>query len=207
MNFKKEYGCNLSFLDMLFNFLLLFMALFMLAFTQIRIDNSKKNTESKAEFLITVTWDKTKTDDVDVYTEDPFNHLVFFSRKEDGLMGIDRDDLGSANDHLFLPDGSIIKYNENREVVTIRQALDGEYVVSVHLYKRDSVEGVPVTVTIDKINPFKVCLQKTVTLREAGEEIMITRFTIKDKQIVSFSDLEKKLAVGTIQPESENFNQ
>ena len=58
-------------------------------------------------------------DDVDTYVEDPSGNLVAFMRREEGLMHLDRDDLGKRNDSV-LPDYGVVEYTENRELVTLR---------------------------------------------------------------------------------------
>ena len=86
---KRTYDTNVAFLDLLFNTLLCFAALFTLSFVMINPSRQNANMESKAEFLIIVTWPHQQDNDVDVYIEDPEGHLVSFSRREDGLMHLD----------------------------------------------------------------------------------------------------------------------
>ena len=112
---KRTYDTNVAFLDLLFNTLLCFAALFTLSFVMINPSRQNANMESKAEFLIIVTWPHQQDNDVDVYIEDPEGHLVSFSRREDGLMHLDRDDLGHRNDIIQTPDGPIA-YNETERL-------------------------------------------------------------------------------------------
>ena len=53
---KRNYHTNLAFLDLLFNTLLAFAALFVLAIVLINPTKQENNTESKAEFMIIVEW-------------------------------------------------------------------------------------------------------------------------------------------------------
>jgi len=195
---RQYYGANTAFLDLLFNALLGFVALFFIAYILInpeaKLDNA---SEAKAEFVITTTWDNELNNDVDSYLQDPADHLVFFRRREDGLMHLDRDDLGHSNDTFKTPDGETIKYNENREIITIRGIIPGEYVMNVHMYaKRTPNKPTEVTVQIDKINPtLKTVAIKKVTLDEDGDEKTVCRFLLDKKgSVVSMNQLPKTIA-------------
>lgn len=198
----KTYHTNTAFLDLLFCTLLLFAGLFTISFILISPTKQDKKVDAKAEFIITVTWPKDFDDDVDTYCEDPSGHLVFFRRREDGLMHLDRDDLGKRNDTIRTPYGTVIEYNENREIVTLRGIEPGEYVLNVHLYRRCAVDKgepdhrlIPVTATIEKINPYiSLVVQRTVYLESNGDELTICRFILDDEGAVTgTNELEKSL--------------
>ena len=189
---NRSYDCNTSFLDLLFNTLLGFVALFVLSFAMMNVSKQTKNTEAKSEFIITVTWPKEYDDDVDTYVEDPDGHLVCFKRREDGLMHLDRDDLGKRNDILQTPFGPI-EYTENREIVTLRGTTMGEYVVNVHMYMKHEEPPVEVTIQVDKVNPYSTVCIKKVVLKATGDEATAVRFTVDKKGLItSVSDLPKK---------------
>ena len=191
---KRNYHANLSFLDLLFNTLLCFAALFALSFILINPSKQENNVEVKAEFIITVTWDSFLDNDVDMYVEDPQGRLVAFMRREEGLMHLDRDDVGKYNDILDTPFGSV-EYDENREVVTLRGTVPGEYVVNVHMYVRRSDEAEPhVRVQLDKINPFKIVSVKDVVLTDTGDEKTVFRFTVdREGDVTEMNQLPKIL--------------
>ena len=191
---KRNYHTNLAFLDVLFNTLLCFAALFALSFILINPSRTEKNVEMKAEFVIVVTWPQELDDDVDVYLEDPVGHLVAFMRREDGLMHLDRDDLGSRNDFINTPAGRV-EYPQNREIVTIRGIVPGEYVLNVHMYSKKSVgASTPVTVLVDKINPYGTVVVKTVELGNTGDEKTICRFVVDTEgKVTDVTYLFKKL--------------
>ncbi len=195
---KNKYGSNFAFLDLLFNTLLCFVALFAISFLLINPVAHQKKVDVKAEFLITVTWPEDMNDDVDVYVRDPIGNLVYFKNRENGLMHLDRDDLGHKNDIISGPAG-VIEYKENQEVVTIRGVYSGEYIINVHLYskKSDGEVLIPVTVEIEKLNPYKKFLIKTVELKGSGEEKTICRMIIdSEKNIESINYLSKQLVEG-----------
>jgi len=113
-------------------------------------DPKKKVTEAKAEYMIVVEWPHERDDDVDTYVEDPNGKLVFFRRREDGLMHLDRDDVGWRNDRIQLPDGTFAEVKLNREVVSLRGIIPGEYVVNVHMYSMRSTDPTPVTIRLEE---------------------------------------------------------
>jgi hypothetical protein len=184
----------MSFLDLLFNTLLCFAALFALSFILINPSKKDNNVKMKAEFMITVTWPKDLDDDVDMYVEDPQGNLVAFMRREEGLMHLDRDDLGHRNDTVQTEWGPI-EFKDNREIVTIRGTIKGEYVVNVHMYmKRSKAAEVPVTIQLDKVNPYSTITIKEVVLRLTGDEGTAFRFTVNaEGDVIDVNQLEKAL--------------
>lgn len=191
---KRQYHTNLAFLDVLFNTLLCFAALFAMSFILINPSKTDRNVVAKGEFMIIVTWPKDMDNDVDMYVEDPEGHLVAFMRREEGLMHLDRDDLGERNDIVQTEFGEI-EYNENREIVTLRGIVPGEYVINVHMYmRRDPSPTTLVTVQLDKINPFSTIMIKRVSLGDSGDEKTAFRFTLdKEGEVIEVNELPKTL--------------
>ena len=191
---KRNYHTNLAFLDLLFNTLLCFAALFSLAFILINPSKKNKNVDAKAEFIITVIWPSEMDDDVDTYVEDPEGNLIAFNRREQGLMHLDRDDTGLSFDTISTSFG-LVEYKENREMVTIRGYLPGEYVVNVHMYTKREDKETPVTIILEKINPYKVVTGRNVVLKLRGDEKTAFRFTVDDEgKVIQTNQLEKGLA-------------
>lgn len=192
MKIRKNYSCNTSFLDLLFNMLLAFTCLFVLAFAL--INQNKKTPDVKASYLITFVWPKELDNDVDAYVEDPEGNLVCFVRREDGLMHLDRDDLGHKNDTVQTKFGTIT-YQENKEIVTLRGTSAGEYCVNVHAYNFNHNVPTEVIIQLEKISPtYSVLIQRKVILKKNGDEKTAFRFKLNSKgELVSVLDLEKKL--------------
>ena len=191
---KRNYHTNLAFLDLLFNTLLCFAALFSLAFILINPSKKNKTVDAKAEFIITVIWPSDMDDDVDTYVEDPEGNLIAFNRREQGLMHLDRDDTGLSFDTISTSFG-IVEYKENREMVTIRGYVPGEYVVNVHMYTKREDKETPVTIILEKINPYKVITGRNVVLKLRGDEKTAFRFTVDDEgKVIQTNQLEKGLA-------------
>ena len=176
----KSYHSNTSFLDILFNTLVGFVLLFIIAFLLISPIKKKKEIEQKAEYVITVTWPDEMGDDIDSWLEDPMENIMYFRKKEVGLMHLDRDDLGRRNDQQFIPGVGMVNYPYNREITTIRGIMPGEYVFNIHLYHKISKDSsIPVTVILEKLNPqVKLLYSKTVILSEKWEEKTIIRFVL-----------------------------
>ena len=133
----KNYHADRSFVDLLFNIFLGFIALFFIALLMINPVRKKSDVKLKAEFLIKVVWPENSEQDIDTYFQDPIGNLVWFGDKDAGLMHIDRDDLGSLNDKVLTKAGQIL-LKENREIVTIRGIVPGEYCLNIHLYNDNS---------------------------------------------------------------------
>ena len=192
---KRQYHTNLAFLDVLFNTLLCFAALFAMSFILINPSKKDNNVVAKGEFVIVMTWPKEMDNDVDIYVEDPEGNLVAFMRREEGLMHLDRDDLGKRNDVVYTRFGEIGD-DENREIVTLRGIMPGEYVINVHMYmKREESPLTPVTVQLDKINPYSTIMIKRVTLGDSGDEKTAFRFILNnDGDVTEINELQKALA-------------
>ena len=122
--------------------------------------------------------------------------LVAFLRREVGLMHLDRDDLGHRNDTVVTEWGPI-EFKDNREIVTVRGTVPGEYVVNVHMYmKRSEAEEVSVTIHLEKINPYSTVMIKEVVLRLSGDEKTAFRFSVdKEGEVNDIRNLEKSLLI------------
>ena len=198
---RRDYGSQTAFFDLIFNILCCFVVLFSVSFLLMskKIEEDKK-IKAHAEFLISTTWAKGSDNDVDTYVEDPLGNLVFFKDREEGLMHLDRDDLGRRSDTVKTVDGQVYQDPENRELVTIRGIIPGEYVVNVHLYfAREREQRTPVEVTLEKLNPQVVLVTKNdVILEQTGDEKTAFRFTIDGKgDVTNTTDLYKALAKST----------
>ena len=190
---QRQYHSNLPFVDLLFNVLIGFVFLFIVSFLLINPIAKRADIEVKAEFLITVMWPDDLEDDVDTYVEDPVGNLVWFRSREPGLMHLDRDDLGKRNDEVTTAAGTIL-FPENREIVTLRGVIPGEYIINIHMYFKVGQEPVPVTVQIDKINPYSVVLRETIELKNKGDEVTVARFSVKSNgDVINVNKLPKKL--------------
>lgn len=190
----RRSGGQLAFTDLLFNALLGFVVMFVLAYLLINPIADAGKIDPKAEILITLTWPEGSGDDVDLYVEDPAGNLVWFRQKEAGLMHLDRDDRGRGSD-TFVVDGETIVNPRNQEVVAIRGIVPGEYVVNVHLYRGTGTYPVPATVRVERLNPtVRLVFEDTVQLGRTGEEQTVVRFRVDpDGDVGDLNRLPKDL--------------
>jgi hypothetical protein len=181
----KKYHSNLAFNDLLFNIMLGFVVLFIIAFLLINPPTKKDDVPMKAEWLIIVEWPEDLMDDVDVWVKAPNGDLVGFKNKETGLLHLDRDDLGMSSDMIRVA-GELIPNKINREIVTIRGIVPGEYYISIHMYSKKTEKTVPVSVSIMDVNPYKEVYNITKEMSFRGEQIAMPGFVIdKDGNLKS----------------------
>lgn len=182
------------FTDLLFNALLGFTFLFLVAIIYLNPPAKSGIIDPKAEFIITVTWEDGSPDDIDTWVEGPNGELIWFKQPEQGLIHLDRDDRGQAND-MLLVDGKEIINPLNQEVVTLRGVEPGEYVVNVHYYQSQTARPVAVTVRVARVNPqLEIVYYGTLTLPVRGAEKTAVRFTIvEDGRVENVNTLDKPL--------------
>src|SRR3954447_7533012 len=82
---------------MLFKALQVVAFLFFLALLAMNPEAKEGKIESKAEFLINMTWPDDHPVDLDLDAEDPLGNIVGYHAREAGFMVLDRDDRGSVN--------------------------------------------------------------------------------------------------------------
>lgn len=190
----RRRHAELGFTDLLFNALLGFVVMFVLAFLLINPIAETGAVDNKAEFLITLTWPDGRKEDVDLYVADPEGRLVWFRAREAGLMHLDRDDLGLGNDVIQVGGKKVVN-PVNQEIVSIRGIASGEYVVNLHLYRDDRSRPVPVKVKVEKLNPrVELIYYGDVTLKRRGEEQTAVRFSVSaDGRVRDVNRLTKSI--------------
>jgi hypothetical protein len=192
---RRIYYNNTSFLDLLFNTLVGFVFLFIIAFLLINPNLKKADIKTKAEFVITVTWSDDSQDDVDTWLQDPTGNVLHFRQRDVGLAHLDRDDRGKINDTILLDDGRRVEYSHNQELTTIRGFLSGEWVLNVHMYSKRDETPTPVEIRIDKLNPkVETVFYKKIVMSHRWEEVTATRFVMTNQgDIINWDDLPKTL--------------
>jgi hypothetical protein len=162
----------------LFKALQILAFLFFIALLVVAPKAKEGKIDSKAEFLITVDWPDNHPDDIDTFVQDPLGNVVWFRRREAGFMVLDRDDRGGLNDFVMV-NGKKMLTATRQELVTLRGVVAGEYTVNVYHFSALTGRTVPVTVTVQKLNPVvKIIAKETVWLDEAGVERTAVRFTL-----------------------------
>ncbi|MGH8598030.1 MAG: hypothetical protein ACREXT_15350 [Gammaproteobacteria bacterium] len=198
MAFRRALRRNRQdpFTDLLFNALLAFTFLFIVALIFLNAPAKTGVIDAKAEFIITTAWENGSADDIDTWVEDPDGHLVWFNNPAVGLMHLDRDDRGMTNDVIEV-NGQDIVNPLNQEVVTIRGFIAGEYVVNLHYYASKSKRPVKANVTVAKVNPaLDVVYFGTLELNRQGAEATAVRFRVgRDGRVGSVTTLSKSIVL------------
>ena len=175
----RRRHAELGFTDLLFNALLGFVVMFVLAFLLINPVAETGAVDNKAEFLITLTWPDGRKEDIDLYVADPEGRMVWFRAREAGLMHLDRDDLGLGNDVIEVGGKKVVN-PVNQEIVSIRGIASGEYIVNLHLYRDNGGQPVPTKIKVEKLNPrVEIIFYGDLTLQRRGEEQTAVRFSIR----------------------------
>ena len=91
MSVRKRFQSD-PFTDLLFNALLGFTFLFLVAIMFMNPEAKTGIIDPKAEYIITVTWGDNRPEDIDTWVEDPDGRVIWFRNTEAGLLHLDRDD-------------------------------------------------------------------------------------------------------------------
>ncbi len=190
--FGKSRNSFDPFTDLLFNALLGFTFLFLVAILFMNPVSKSGIVNPKAEYIVTVNWPDNNPDDIDIWVEDPAGNLIWFRNREAGLVHLDRDDRGIVNDQIEM-NGQTVETGLNQEVVTIRGRVTGEYVINLHYYESNTNLPVKATVEVAKINPaVEIIYYGETVLKEKGAEETAVRFSIADDGSVNNVNTNKK---------------
>ena len=193
---SNRYGSNLSFNDVLFNALLGFVVLFVLALLLINPITKKSDIPAKAEILITLEWDDMASDDIDIWVQGPTGVPISFQNKNNGVMHLDRDDLGKSSDYMWI-DGERIVIRLNREVVSMRGIAPGDYYINLHVYSKNSQSNpTKYTLTLLDVNPYREVYVMQGELTKRGEIVRLPGFTLDKEGVVTDVWTSDKIVVG-----------
>ena len=199
---NEKYKSTIGFIDLLFNIVVGFAFLFIVAFILIKPESKKKDFERRAEYIVVLEWDKGVPDDLDLYVRDPLGGLVSFRYPRVNFSHLDKDDLGSRNDSVIMSDGTLKTIPINREVVTIRGIIPGEWIINAHYYSsynliRTKNNALNVKVELHKVNPYSILGIWEKKYYRKGQEETFVRFTIdtEGKMVGSFRYLNKKFVL------------
>jgi hypothetical protein len=191
---KSKYVSNLAFIDLLFNLILGFIFLFLIAFMLINKPTETGKVDPKAEFMIVMYWQDQHIGDIDLWVDTP-DGLVNYISPNIGSTHLDKDDLGIRNDWYTDSSGTRQYVYINREIVTLRSFVPGEYIVNAHYYGSTSpkeygtgiIEGGPAQVTVEviQLNPFYIISTKQHILESVGMEKTFIRFSMNSQGRVS----------------------
>lgn len=192
---KPRYKTSFGFIDLLFNLLVGFTFLFILAFILINPVAKRYDFDPKAEYLIIVNWDPNSASDIDSWIKDNNGNIVGFRNRDYALMNLDRDDLGTINDVMVDPTtNKPVKILLNREVISIRSNDPRSYTVTVHYYRSGDKNNMleEVNVELIKVNPYSILKTKKVILEREGQEVHLFNLKVisdKTAEVTETGDL------------------
>jgi hypothetical protein len=221
---RRQYGSSTAFNDLLFNLVVGFVFLFVIAFILINPPTKRADIPAKAEYIFVIEWDDESADDIDLWVRDPNGVTVSFTRKEGGLLNLEKDDLGTSNDTFTSPTGEITVIKINREVTTMRGIIPGTYTVMAHVYNRASrVEydeenkrwinlddtnpmDSPLSFQLLRVNPYEEVYSSQHRYQRRGQQIPILEFDLDENGVASNFRFPKESIItrGRLVPTSIN---
>ena len=202
---QRRIGSD-PFVDLLFNALLGFTFLFLIALMFINPQARKGRVDLKAEYIISVTWPDQLADDIDLWVQDPLGETASYLRKDAGWLHLDRDDRGEINDTIIV-DGKQVIYPINQEVVTIRGIITGEYSVNLYYYTQKSQKPFEALVKVERVNPtLQTAFVKKVTMSNQDQETTVVRFSLDQQGNLSdVNELPVTLTPYNLEPNYDNL--
>ena len=179
---------------MLFKALQVVAFLFFIALLAMNPETKQGKIDTKAEYIITLTWPDSHPDDIDLYAEDPLGNIVWYHEREAGFMVLDRDDRGGLNNSITV-NGRKVANPIRQETISIRGILAGEYTVNVSHFQAKTGQPVPVNVKVQKLNPTaQVVFDDKLFVDHTGAEKTAVRFTVDaEGKVVNVEQRQKSL--------------
>ena len=182
---NNKYANLLSFIDLLFNLMLGFAAMFLLSLAMITTAQKTENESLKrdVEYFIRIEWQGNSDNDVDMWLQDPTGDMIGYKDKQRNHMYLERDNLG--NDANLNNPGHI-----NEEVISLLKPFAGWYTVNLHWFERRSDSRNPeVSWSIIKMKPtMQTIASGTATLKYKGQEQTIVRFKMNKQGDIEQTD-------------------
>ncbi len=191
---KRKYFTFKPFIDTLFCCLLMLVAILFLLKTE---ESAVKTRPPNVLYEVILTWDGESEDDLDLYVRAASGHTVAFNNREGGegsLISLDHDALGKRRNNSLESGvaGTVVNYNE--EIVSFRGVVEGENIVTVHVYAKRDDKPTKGTIKLIKIKPFKEVVVKEREFTTTGQEAIAFRFkTDKDGNILDINELPANL--------------
>ena len=181
--------------------------LFFVAFLVMSQQKDTGKIDTKAELFISMTWPDSHPDDFDLFVQDPLGNVVWYRRRDIGFLSLERDNRGGANNFITV-DGRRILSPSRQELVSIRGIVEGEYTVNVYHFSAHTRLPVPVTVTVEKLNPHVVVVaRETLQMDKERFERTAIRFTLDTKgNVVSKSRVDRSILQSFFNPGANGAN-
>lgn len=188
----KKFSSNLAFVDLLFNLLVGFTSLLLLAFLFINPIADEGKIDPVTKLLVIMTWPDESAADVDLWMRGPDGAVCGYVGKDKGYMILERDDLGMTNDALHI-DGETVYIKRNIESLSVTKLLKGEFVINVHNYSHgfepyggyldEKQYPIPVEIKLIQMNPFKLLFVKKVNLEYREEKTIVSFEVTEDEKV------------------------
>ena len=191
---KRKFFTFKPFIDVLFCCLLMLVAILFLLKTE---EEKTKMRPPNVMYEVILTWNGESEDDLDIYVQSASGHVVCFNNREGGqgsLISLDHDALGKSRNNSLESgvQGKVVNYNE--EVVSFRGVVDGENIVTVHVYSKTDEQPTKATIKLIKIKPYKEIIVKERTFMAVGDEVTAFRFkTDKEGNVLEVNELPARL--------------
>lgn len=161
--------------------LILVLLIAILVVTAIKVPTTADaQVDLDAQFLIEFEWDEASCSDIDLWFQSPRGERVWFGSKQVSIYSLERDDLGCRNDYVDAPDGSREVIRINREMLTMRGSVAGEYRVNAHVYHWSDDHPITATLRIVKLTPYRVVVERQIPLSMSGQEVIGAAFRLDD---------------------------
>lgn len=178
MKTKRKYSSYTSYNDLLFNVLVGFVLLFILAFMLINPITKKADIPQKAEIMVTLDWTDGSKDDIDLWIKGGnMRTPLSFQVKNADLWHLDRDDLGISTDVTYVA-GEAVYLPYNREVATMRGIMKGDFIINVHVYRKKDKEPTDVWVTLIDVNTYKEIYKLKAVADHQSQILLFPGFTV-----------------------------
>lgn len=182
----RKYSSNLAFVDLLFNLLVGFTSLFIIAFLMINPVSQTGQTTPPVKMFVEIEWDKELTPDIDLFVRGPDGNVVYYANKDGGYVVLQRDDLGSTNDTYIL-NGERIVIKRNYEIANFSDLPAGEYVIGVFYFSRLG-DPIDVKTTVRSISPHRLVYEGTAEALTPRTERTLLSFVIdKDGKVTDLN--------------------
>jgi len=169
-------------------------ALLVLAFLGIMLMSTENNKKSDSDgvkppvfALLILTWSNEADADVDIHVRCPTGEQMSYVRKEICFANLERDARGTASDWSMVNNERVVVVN-NREVVSFRTPVRGEWVVNAHYYSGRHTGPLDVKLEVVSLDPkVSTVFERTVTINRPKQEVHLVRFEVtSDKTLYGF---------------------
>ncbi len=153
---------------------------------------SEPVVELFAPLIVGARWPDKYRADVDLWVKGPSDKPVGYSRKVGTYSNLWQDERGGSN----MP--------ERYELIRFHQALDGEYVVNIHLYSNTGgYDRLPVDVAVwsrTSARGYDKLWEGRVQFSETKEELTVVRFVLREEVLVPGSVHNTQVALRATTP-------